>query len=197
MRRYQEDDEAGTSELVHNAPYNFLEDHNQIKSDLVSDEYDVSVVSSTFKITIPAHKKWGFYLINTSDTPEPHTYYTDEEFNEKPAVYANRFYSRTSNITAGNKTYTIFGLEDWYVDDRAGEDSQCQDGSAEFQFNCMDANDIVFILDDNYEEPEEPEKPEEPKNPETIDISLNTLGIAIFALASFGVVGFRFVNFRG
>ena len=197
MRRYQEDLTAGTSTLIHDAPYDFLDDFRQVRADIASDEYDVMVVSSTFKITIPAHKKWGFYLWNTSDTPN-HIYYTDEEFNEKPAEYANRYYNRTANITVQNKTYTIFGLEDWLVDDRAGTDEQCVDGSAEFQYNCMDANDIVFVIADNYEESEEPEEPEEPEeeNPDTGETVVTPMSFALFAAAGIGLIGIRVIRNR-
>lgn len=173
--------------------YSFLQGFRQISSELESDEDEVEVLSKTFTITIPAHKKWGFYLINHTDET-PHTYYTDEEFNIKDENYPDRRYSGITNIVANDKTYTIFGLEDWVANDRPGADEVCAEGG-EFTVNCSDANDIVFIVND-IDEPDEPEEPEEPENPETGDSFISPISFAVFTLACFGLLSTRFLSRR-
>ena len=167
--------------------YSFLQGFNQISSELASDEDEVEVLSKTFTITIPAHKKWGFYLTNHTDNPN-NTYYTDEEYNTKGS-FPNRRYSATKNIVADGKDYTIFGLEDWLMNDgREGSDETCAEGG-QFLVNCSDDNDIVFIVNDSDES-------EEPENPETADTIINPLGLMIFAVACFGLVGARLLDHR-
>lgn len=183
--------------------YSFMDAYRNYSSAFNSDNEVVHVETNTFKVTIPAHKKWGFYLTNIY--PTTHTFYTDEEFNITASDYPERRYNQTADITVGDKKYTIFGMEDWQaINETSGTDEQCaalandtERDPYQVVFNCMDANDIVFILDDDYTESEEPETPEEPKNPDTADISIINYIFTASAIAGVGLIGNRFTKRRG
>lgn len=178
--------------------YSFMDAFRWHNTAFTSENESLSVETKTFKVTIPAHKKWGFYLTNG-----PNTYYTDEEFNVMSPDYPERRYSQTADITVGGEKHTIFGLEDWLATSNPGTDEQCRALADDTErdpysvgYNCMDANDIVFVLEDNYVEPEEPAEGSEEKNPETGDISISLLGLGVFAIACFGVIVTKFMNYR-